>query len=82
MTDILRCARLHSVLPLTDDEVREGRISYLSTGSREVAPFVELVVIADTPFPAAACLSVLTSGRVCVKSRECKVLLTFFLMIC
>lgn len=66
MTDILRCARLHSVLRLNDDEVREVRISYPSTVGRVVAPFVELVVTADTPDPAAACLSVLTSGRSCV----------------
>lgn len=64
--DILRCARLHSVLRLKDDEAREVRISYLSTVGRVVAPFVELVVTADTPHPAAACLSVLTSGRSCV----------------
>lgn len=70
MSDILRCARVDSVLRLDDDKVR---ISYLSTGGRVIAPFVELVAIDDTSDPAAACLSVVTSGRVVVKRRECSV---------
>lgn len=71
MSDILRCARVDSVLRLDDDKVNELRISYLSTGGRVIAPFVELVAIDDTSDPAAACLSVVTSGRVVVKRREC-----------
>lgn len=71
MSDILRCARVDSVLD--DDKVNELRISYLSTGGRVIAPFVELVAIDDTSDLAAACLSVVTSGRVVVKRRECSV---------
>lgn len=73
MSDILRCARVDSVLRLDDDKVNELRISYLSTGGRVIAPFVELVAIDDTSDPAAACLSVVTSERVVVKRRECSV---------
>lgn len=73
MSDILRCARVDSALRLDDDKVNELRISYLSTGGRVIAPFVELVAIDDTSYPAAACLSVVTSGRVVVKRRECSV---------
>lgn len=67
MTDILRCARLNSVLRLNKYDVNDVRISYLTTVGRVVAPFV---VIADTPDPAAACLSVVTFGPVFVESRE------------
>lgn len=57
MSDILRCARVDNVLRLDDDKVNEHRISYLSTGGRVIAPFVELVAIDDTSDPAAACLA-------------------------
>lgn len=70
MTDILRCARLNSVLRLNKYDVNEVRIFYLTTAGRVVASFVEHVVIADTPDPAAASLSVVTFGRVFVESRE------------
>lgn len=74
MSDILRCARVDSVLRLDDDKVNELRISVDGwSGGRVIAPFVELVAIDDTSDPAAACLSVVTSGRVVVKRRECSV---------
>lgn len=38
-----------------------------------IAPFVELVAIDNTSDPAAACLRVVTSGRVVVMRRECSV---------
>lgn len=73
MSSTLRCASVGTVLRVEDAEVKEIRIFRLSTGGRVIAPFAETVEIEDTPDPAAACLSVLTEGRVVVRRRECSV---------